>query len=353
MVKLPKSFPADCSGANCNAVARDVERSYDKIVHVDKGGQPRIPRPQQKGGLLIEVLPTVQVRAVGELRRYPARKHGKTIRFRRCMEYTYVDARTHKEETQTCTEKKDVTIPERTLRCYTIVKDILKKVEGAKVKRGAKAKLTLDVLALVGCSRAHAGRISPRYPVEQELMTSSIAATLIPRATFTDRAKDERERRRHLKRVRETVGTLGKTQKIAVQGAEIAGIGERQIMLQRPYQAIFDKFVKGECGKPDECLRVWAGFRKIFAPTRTAPELVEIPEAPAYQVARGFRPMPTTEQWRELMAHEAAEWKQRTGLAGGRAVIKRLRKKEREMPLPEETAVEERREAEEFERELK
>ena len=138
-------FYVNCSSENCETVTNQVMGSYDRKAHRKK------PIAHMKGGLDTSVLEPAHIPIKGETGRYVVAEHGVSIQFRRCYEFDYVDKFTHKQESDTCTEKHVVNIPQRVFNCYNTTSDLL-----TQMRKGKKGRpgINYKVLAMVACSKS-------------------------------------------------------------------------------------------------------------------------------------------------------------------------------------------------------
>lgn len=287
---MPKVEPfyANCSSENCETVTYQVLGSYDRKAHKKK------PLPHMKGGLGINVIEPARVPIMGEQpKEYVVSGHGMGIQFRRCHEFSYIDKYSHKHVSDTCTEKRVVNIPQRTLNCYRDVSDLLKKI--TKKKTG---QLTNNIIAIVACSKSG---VAPTRVAEP--MSPAIVAAALDQPQYT---------------VRKTMEKMIKTGKLATD-KPLDVINEKQVRLPQKYQKIFDAFIRGEKAE-----QIRAGMGTIFG-TGTAPfKYLELPQAERFTILKGgFKPPKKTSKKRiEQLRREAEEWKISTGIvpSGGRVM---------------------------------
>lgn len=308
---MPKTEPffAGCSSANCEMVQNQVLGSYDRKAHKKK------PLRYVKGGLAMRLLEPAEARIIGGPTgaKYTVSQHGLAIEFRRCYEWNYIDRYTHKQTTDTCTEKKIVNIPQRTMNCYRDVSALLYQM--GKGKKG-RPSITHKVLAMVACSKSG---VAPTRVSEP--MTPAIVAAAVGETQFA---------------VRKNMEALVKSGKLATD-TKLEVLNEKQVRLPPKYQRAFDDFVRMEKRE-----RVREGVRLLFGRGFSPSKLSELPEAETFAAGvRGFAPRKLTEEQRREFMEEAEEWKGRTGIVPAtrphRAKWRRQRKEIEDRPDLEQT----------------
>lgn len=285
---MPKiePFHRNCSSRNCTDVRAEVFKSYDRK------SQKKKPARRMKGGLEVRVLEPARIPIAGEKGEYVVSGHGVGVQFRRCYEFDFIDKYTHRQTTQTCTEKRVVNVPRRVLNCYESVSETLE--ETRKGKRG-RPGINLKVLALVACSKSG---LPPTRVAEP--MTPAVASAVTGLPYYA---------------VRRSMDELKKTGKIkCTHKQRLAVIEEEQCFISKTYQKAFDDFVRSE-----KEARKWAGFRRIFgkefAPTPTLARKLPEAEVSRYSgIPRGFKPKKLSKKALRKFRREAEEWRARTGL---------------------------------------
>lgn len=227
---MPKVEPffSQCSSRPCRESRVEAYRDYDK-----KSGKPTFKR---RGGLAVRVIEPARIPIVGELGEYTVKRHGIGVEFRRCYEFSYIDKRTRRHTTQTCTEKHVVNIPQKTVDCYEDMKGFLE-----ELGRGRRGRPTIapKVLAALACSKSGI----PPMRVTEPLSPSSIAVLTLEK----------------LSKVRSTLKPLIKSGRVKCGGKFLPVLEEKQCLLPKSFQSAFDEFVRSEKEQ-----RKWAGFRKLF-----------------------------------------------------------------------------------------
>lgn len=290
MAKM-KGFFTDCSSRSCQAVNAEVARDYDRVAHKGK------PPPHYKGGIKTILLETAQVPIVGSREQYMVSQHGVGVEFRRCKEFNYIDRHTHKQTSQTCTEKIVYNIPRDITRCYEHTTSLLQQMEKSKKKEGKPVGIRHRILALVACSGSHP--LGLRKGEMYQAMSPAIIS-----AVTGDKHNA----------VRKSVEHLVKSKKLVTAG-KLAVIDEQQLHLPQKYQQVFDDFLQTEREE-----RIRLGVRRLtadFVPSEVAPDE---PEAEQFTniIRQGWR-MPKgykmSEKRKAMQRIEAEEWKRRTRIA--------------------------------------
>lgn len=244
---MPKIEPffKECSGENCASVRSRAYKDYDRKA------QKKRPSMRRKGGLAVRVLEPAQIPILGEQpKTYTVSRHGLGIEFRRCYEFDYIDKHSHRHETATCTEKRVVNIPQRTLNCYKDVEELL-----TQLKKGKRGKPTIapKILAAVACSRSG---VSPTR-VSEPISPSTIAVITMEK----------------LSAVRKSLEPLVATGRVKCVGKYLPVLEEKQCTMSPTYLKAFEDFVKTEKEE-----RKWIGFRRLFGDyIQVSPK--ELPEA--------------------------------------------------------------------------
>lgn len=285
MTKKTQPFYEPCSKQTCTQTKQQVSKDYDYEYYKEHHMRP--PQPESKGGAKTTVMEPAQIRIIGELGTFQAKKHGLAIETQRCRQFKYTD-REGEPKNPTCLDKKVYNIPQRTIQCYGQFTELLNAL--SRGKKGAPPTTTHKILALLGCNKSDIGKNAVAEPLSPYLIS---AVTGIEHNA-----------------VRKTIENLVKSRKVTSSSPTLKVVDEKQNRLTPTYAKAFDQFVTSE-----KETRKWIAFRRLFGDEFTPVTAPELPEAQIYSVGKGFKkPKKLSKRAIAQAQREASEWAVRTGI---------------------------------------